>query len=219
MPDQIIDKTRERILEVAGQIFAEKGFDAATVRDICQQAEANLAAINYHFGDKQRLYIEAVKRAHHWKMQRARLPDWPDDVPAQARLTDFIHTFLERILTGGGDTWHSRLMMRELLRPDTACAEIVRESIRPEFELLLSILRELRAPTTPDEQLHLTAFSIVGQCLHYWFAAPVVEKLVTPGEYAGYDVAKLADHITRFSLAALGHGTIDGSLLEGKAQR
>ena len=47
--------TRQRVLEAAGEVFAERGFRAATVREICQRAKANLAAVNYHFGDKERL--------------------------------------------------------------------------------------------------------------------------------------------------------------------
>jgi len=58
------DDARTRILNVAGPIFAEKGFQATTIREICGQANVNVAAVNYHFGDKERLYTEAVKRAH-----------------------------------------------------------------------------------------------------------------------------------------------------------
>ena len=52
--------TRQRLLEAAGQVFAEQGFRAATVRDICQRAGANIAAVNYHFGDKEALYREVI---------------------------------------------------------------------------------------------------------------------------------------------------------------
>jgi AcrR family transcriptional regulator len=48
--------TRERVLEAACQIFADKGFHNTTVADICEKAEANIAAVNYHFGDKESLY-------------------------------------------------------------------------------------------------------------------------------------------------------------------
>ena len=51
-----MDTTKARILEAAGNVFARKGFEAGTVREICQLAEVNLAAINYHFGDKRRLH-------------------------------------------------------------------------------------------------------------------------------------------------------------------
>ncbi len=199
-----IDTTRQRILEAAGEIFAERGFEQATVRDICQLANANLAAVNYHFGDKQRLYTEAVKRAHAWKMAQAELPTWNKDVSAERRLSDFILTFLRRLKLGDRDTWQNRLMMREMMRHDGTCAELVRESIRPQFDLLLSILVRLLPTDVEPEQLHRLAFSVVGQCLFYHFADPVVRNLIDEEEYGRQSPEKLAEHITRFSLTALG---------------
>lgn len=196
--------TRDRIIDAAGEIFACKGFDHATVRDICQHAGANLGSVNYYFGDKQRLYIEAVKAAHAWKMRQAQLPAWPLDAAPEKMLGDFILTFLRRLKLGDRDTWQNRLMMREMMNSGTACAELVRETIRPEFEVLLTIIR--RCLTTPlsDEQLNLTAFSIVGQCLFYHFADPVVQRLVSPEEYQAQTPETLAEHVLRFSLSALG---------------
>src|SRR6266480_3360089 len=126
-----IDTTRERIAEAAGEIFAERGFDGTTVRDICQRAGANIAAVNYYFGDKQRLYIEAVVRAHRWRMEQARLPEWNAGTSAETKLADFIATFIRRVRTEPGGTWHTRLMMREMANPTEACAELVQSSIRP----------------------------------------------------------------------------------------
>ena len=124
-----LDTTRERIVEAAGEIFAEKGFDATTVRDICQRAEANVAAVNYYFGDKQRLYVEAVVRAHRWRMERAKLPEWTTNTTSQQKLRDFVVTFLRRIRTGPEGTWHTRLVMREMcvsLAPrQTMCRSLV----------------------------------------------------------------------------------------------
>src|SRR5215467_2854822 len=120
-----VDTTRERIAEAAGEIFAERGFDSTTVRDICQRAEANVAAVNYYFGDKQRLYVEAVMRAHQWRMERARLPEWSADTSPREKLTDFVLTFVRRIRTGPENTWHTRLIMREMMNPHEACAELV----------------------------------------------------------------------------------------------
>jgi TetR/AcrR family transcriptional regulator, regulator of cefoperazone and chloramphenicol sensitivity len=199
-----VDTTRERIAEAAGEIFAERGFDGTTVRDICQRAGANIAAVNYYFGDKQRLYVEAVVRAHRWRMEKAPLPEWTDATPAETKLADFIRTFIRRVRSGPEDTWHSKLMMREMAHPSAACAELVQSSIRPQFEILLSILRELLPLDVGAERLRLTGFSIVGQCLFYHFADPVIRNLLTSSDYSELDVAKLAEHILDFSLASIG---------------
>lgn len=198
-----LDNTRDRIIEAAGEIFAERGFDGTTVRDICQRADANVAAVNYYFGDKQRLYVEAVVRAHRWRMERATLPDWNHSTPPERKLADFIATFIRRIRTGPENTWHTRLIMREMTSPHEACAELVQSSIRPQFEILQQIVRELSPVELTDEQLHLTAFSIVGQCLFYHFADPVIRNLVSGEEYSAYDVDRLAKHILNFSLAGV----------------
>jgi AcrR family transcriptional regulator len=198
-----LDTTRERIVEAAGEIFAERGFDGTTVRDICQAASANVAAVNYYFGDKQRLYVEAVVRAHRRRMERANLPDWTVQTPAEVKLIDFITTFMRRVRTGPDDTWHSRLMMREMMQPHDACAELVRATIRPQYEVLQSILRELLPANTSPRTLELTAFSIVGQCLFYHFADPVIRNLIEADEYDDLDAETRASHIAAFSLASI----------------
>ncbi len=195
------DATPQRIIEAAGEIFAAKGFEAATVREICTRAEANIAAVNYHFGDKQRLYIEAVKRAHHGRELLFPMPEWGPEVTAETKLADFILTLLKR-MTSPDSGWEGELMSREIARPTEACAELARESIRPHFAVLNEILAEL-IPAADQLERHLTAFSIVGQCLHYKFADPVIRQLVSAEEYAGYHVELLAQHITDFSLRSL----------------
>jgi hypothetical protein len=136
-------------------------------------------------------------------MERAALPEWSPDTPAKEKLIDFITTFMRRIRSEPDDTWHTKLMMREIMQPTEACAELVHASIRPQSEIILSILRELLPPGTSQRTLQLTAFSIVGQCLFYHFADPVIRNLVGPAEYDSYGVEALARHIGAFSLAAL----------------
>ena len=203
MSSNDLDTKRDRIVDVAGELFAERGFEATTVRDICQAADANIAAVNYYFGDKQRLYVEAVVRAHRWRMERVKLPEWNADTPPEAKLADFIKTFIRRVRSGPGDTWHTRLIMREIGNPSAACAELVQSSIRPQFEILLTILRELLPAEIDEEKLRLTAFSVVGQCLFYHFADPVIRNLLSDEDYAALEIDKLAAHITEFSLLTI----------------
>src|SRR5688572_3826426 len=81
---------RQRLLDAAEIIFAEKGYDAASVREICTRANANVAAISYHFGDKEGLYAEVVKHAHDCSMPGNQMPTWPPGMPPEERLREFI---------------------------------------------------------------------------------------------------------------------------------
>ena len=199
-----LDVTKDRVLEAAGRIFAERGFRGATVREICQAAGVNLAAVNYHFGDKERLYIESVKRAHRARFDEVPMPQWSPGTTAPEKLHDFVYTFLCRVLGEEETDWHCQLMMRELASPTAACEELVREYIRPHFALLQSIIAELVPPETSEVERHRIGFSIVGQCLHYRIAQPIIRLLISREEYERSGPAELADHISRWTLAALG---------------
>jgi TetR/AcrR family transcriptional regulator, regulator of cefoperazone and chloramphenicol sensitivity len=199
-----IDDTRERLLTAASKVFAEKGFEKATVREICQAADvSNLAAVNYYFGDKERLYIECVKLAHKVRIDEIPLPIWNSATSAEMKLHGLVLTMLRRMIGGNRQPWHEQLMMREVVKPTAAVAELVQEFIRPHFELLLAVIDEIVPAETPAEKRHQIAFSVVGQCLHYKVAQPIVELLVGPEELASYSPEELATHITQFSLAAM----------------
>jgi len=197
------DDTKERLLETAGRMFAEKGFRDASVREICQRAGTNLAAVNYHFGDKERLYIESIKRAHMRRAEEVPLPQWPADASAETRLRGFVHTFLTRLLRNRETEWHEQLMMREMLEPSGACTELVRDFIRPNFQILLTLLDELLPPEVDEETRWLIGFGVAGQCLYFRMSAPVVRLLVAPDRYEHYQVDYLTDHITRSTLATI----------------
>jgi TetR/AcrR family transcriptional regulator, regulator of cefoperazone and chloramphenicol sensitivity len=197
------DTTRRRVLEAAGPIFAEKGFQAASVREIIEKAGANVAAINYHFGSKEQLYIETVKHAYESIADAVPLPAPTPGVPAERRLREFVRTFLLRLKRQPQGVCAMELIMREVAAPTAACLEFVRGFVRPTFDALLAILDDLLPANVPAEKRHLSAGSVVGQCLHYHHARWILPMLVGEEEYARYEVDLLADHITNFSLAAI----------------
>jgi AcrR family transcriptional regulator len=199
------DDTRARILRAAGPVFARKGFQQATVREICQVAEVNLAAINYYFGDKERLYIESVKLAHQIRVEQVPLRPWPEGMPPATKLRQFVENLLTRMIGLEEEPWQARLMLREILQPTAACRELVEDFFRPQFERLLGILAEVLPAQTPRHRLQQIGFSIVGQCIYYRVAGDIVSLLVPePQRGEHFSVPQLADHIVQFSLAALG---------------
>lgn len=205
IPPAGAEDPRERILLAAGREFAERGYDAATIRDICLAAGVNVAAVNYYFGDKRRLYIESVKHAHEERVRQVPLPEWQPGTPPDRKLHDFVANMLERMLGLGQPPWQVRLMMREVLQPTEACRELVEDYIRPHFAVLVSVLHELAGGRLCEPELRRVGMSIVGQCFLYRAAGEVVGMLVPRSEIASlHSPAALADHVTAYALAALG---------------
>lgn len=201
------DLTRARLIEAAGEEFAAHGFAGATVRSICRRAGANLAAVNYHFGDKERLYYEAVVAAHRCGLPvETALPDLPPGTPAD-RLAAFVRHFLDQVVAvEKSRSWHHDLLLREMIRPSAVCDSLTQDMIRPRFQLLREILAAL-APDLDDRRLDALCFTVIGQCLFYRVGRSIAERLIGPEAWARLDTAFLADHITRSSLAAAAAAT------------
>jgi AcrR family transcriptional regulator len=197
------DDTETRILNSAGQVFAEKGFEGATVRKIIERAGVNLAAVNYYFRDKERLYIETVKHAIRGTLEQPP-PAWSPDVPPTVKLREFIHWLVGRMMSPNRPAWHAPLLMRELAQPTAACAEFVRDYVLPVSGVLQGILQEVLPPQTPRWKRFMTGFSIVGQCLYYVQNRPVMLLLVGEEDAGRINADTVARHVTEFTLAALG---------------
>jgi AcrR family transcriptional regulator len=213
---RIEDRTRDRLLEAAGEVFAHKGFLAASVGEITERAGANRAAVNYHYRTKEDLYVATVRHGAAVCMSRHPLPTWPEGVPAEVRLRDFISAFLSRFLTDGEPEWPGQLIMRELVQPTGgACEAFVSDFVRPTFAVLQGILRDLVPPEVPAWKQHMLGSSIIGQCLHYHFSRHVLPLLVGPEESSEYDIERVTDHVHAFTMAALrglyGAGNREGS--------
>ncbi len=196
--------TREQLLAAAAEVFAERGFRDATVREICGRAGANVAAVNYHFRDKDALYAAVLGQSLGAALRR--FPptlDVPDTAAAAVRLEAFIRSFLHRVFDPDASARHARLMLREMVEPTGALDGVVRDHIAPLAAGLLAILRELLGPRSPGEVLRLAFNSVVAQVLFYAHCRPVLERLQPGAPFGPEAVPALAAHITRFSLAGL----------------
>lgn len=197
-----MDDTRQRLIDSAGQIFSEKGFEATTVREVCQAASVNIAAIHYHFGDKERLYIECVKHAH---CQQGLVEfEWPAGTTAEQKLTAMVTHMLTMMLASDTPAWHIELMMRELARPTAACQALVEEFISPMFLQLLAIVNEMLPEPTPLIVRQQTTFSVVAQCLLYRYHRPIGRLLVGEEQFQRLlHVDPVARQIVAFSLGGI----------------
>ncbi len=193
---------RERLLEVAGPVFSEKGFEKATVREICQKADVNLASVNYYFGDKEQLYLDVICLAKEMGVSRAPLPEWSSITPPEQKLRDWVTTLVMRML--GTESWSNHLIMREVLRPTKACEHLVQELFRPFVSVADSILLEMLGKEVPAYRRMQCVFSIAAQCQFYRVSDDLVTLMLGNEEKkANYDTQHIIEHILQFSLAAV----------------
>jgi len=202
------DVTKEHLLNEAEGLFAQKGYDAVSVREITKAANCNLAAVNYHFGNKQNLYLE-VFRAR-W-VPRARLlqKHFRKSLAAQGSLSPtavakaLAEAFLVGPLSDEERHRHHQLMVRELGQPTEAFELVADQVMRPFFKGLADTLRQVMPEGLGEERLILNILSIFGMVLYFNFARAVVTRI------AGYEYdtafkALLVEHIVEFSLKGLG---------------
>lgn len=201
--DPALDVTREKLIEAAGQVFAEMGFRDATVREICSRAGANVAAVNYHFGDKLGLYTEVLKSSMLAQQQAALHLALTHPSDPKAALRALVHGWLERMRKGGRQAWFSRMMAHEMAHP-TKALDRVAEAMGPNYLRFRTLVGQLIGRGPDDRRTRMCVHSIVGQMVHYVHARPMLERL-----WPGLDIddeeqrRAIADHIVEFSLSGM----------------
>ncbi len=194
------EQTRARLLDAAREVFSQHGFQGATVREICRRAEANGAAVNYHFGSKDGLLAEALNFAPLKAMQKANVQ--AGDCPSM-RLRLFIREFMLMLLDEKNPSSQCQIMARELADPTPALDKIVREAIAPMHEFLGKLVREIAGDKVGAAELRRCVHSIFGQCLFYRHSQPVLQRLHPRLRYDHKEIEAIAGHIAEFSLAGI----------------
>ena len=192
------EQTRTRLLEAAREVFAAHGFQGATVREICRRAEANVAAVNYHFGSKDELLAEALNFNALKALQAAH-----PDVTPEVRLRLFIRDFMRLLLDEKSASRQCRIMARELADPTPVLDQIVKQGIAPLHDFLGGLVGEIVGEQVSDAVRLRCVFSILGQCLFYYHAEPVLQRLHPELRYDAAEIEAIATHIADFSLTAL----------------
>ncbi|MCC6426848.1 MAG: CerR family C-terminal domain-containing protein [Phycisphaerales bacterium] len=207
-PDIVQTNTKDRLLEAAGEVFADKGFREATVRDICARAGANLAAVNYHFRDKDSLYSAAFEHARRYEQERFPIASFRGSGTPEERLAIFIRQFCIRLFDPGRPSWHVKLVAREMVEPTWELDTIVQHAIKPKMEILCGIIADMTGLDPGCEAAQLCSASIVGQCLHHHHCREVCRRVVDGWSVTDEFLETLIQHVLRFSMHALrGIGT------------
>jgi len=196
------EQTRMRLLDAAREVFSQHSFQGATVREISRRAEANVAAVNYHFGSKDGLLAEALNFAQLAALQKANVE--AAECP-KIRLRMFLCDFMLMLLDEKNPSSQCRIMARELADPTPALDKIVREAIAPLHEFLGKLVREIVGDKVGEAELRRCVHSIVGQCLFYRHSHPVLQRLHPKLRYDRKEIEAIGEHIAEFSLAGIKH--------------
>jgi AcrR family transcriptional regulator len=136
--------TREQLLETAGQVFSEKGYDGATGKEICERCGANAAAVVYHFGGMENLYRAVLHEARgRLAPSEALAAAVARETDARSKLTVFIGMLASRIGGPASSAWAARLISREMLSPTPIFDEIRNKEMRSRAAVLCGIVAEL----------------------------------------------------------------------------
>jgi AcrR family transcriptional regulator len=195
-------ETRARLLKAAEKLFADRGFKKVTVRDICRAARANVAAVNYHFGDKLGLYREVMQAAiggMRGTNDAARQAG--EGQPPEEQLRRYIAIFVHRLLTPGNDTVH-RLVTREMNDPTPALDALVEQGVRPRVEYLSGLIAAIIGGDPGDQRVLRCVASVQSQTLAY-MPNPIAARLGLANKPTPANLDEIADHIAEFSLAGV----------------
>lgn len=197
-------RTQTRLLASACEVFAAKGFQNASVTEICEKANANIAAINYHFGGKKKLYMAVLR--HAWERANTLFPtDYPagEEHTPEERLEKYISGRIHQAFSGDEASVFFQLMGHEIRSPSFAHEYLHEEFFRPKFRALQGVVTGLLPEGAPDENVRLCVHHILGLCHSFTVHRRIKERLMKrkPDRLPPPDV--LTAQVVAFALGGL----------------
>jgi AcrR family transcriptional regulator len=195
--------TRERILKAAERLFAERGYEATSVRAIVAKARVNQAAINYHFAGKDGLYREVLRAA--FRALTEHQLAHAEEAKAMSRdkaLAEFVRDQLRPLLARDEISRHIRIFNWEAVRPTAVFRKLMSEEAAPFMGLALDLVRRF-LPEADQRTLMVAAVWLIGQCSIFMRNR---EQLANPPVSLALDeaaVERLAKLISAWAVAGL----------------
>lgn len=203
MNDREDVNTKDALLRAAIEVFADKGFNAATVRDICGKANANVAAVNYHYGGKDALYTAVLEEVF---PSDAYEPSSTSDMSPEKRLKVYLRNLSCDIYKRGENTVTDRwaIFLREMAKPSKNLDFIVKRQVQPRADELREVVTAILGPETPEHILAFTASSVWILLLDHLLTQPILDRL-TPKRPAitEENMHIFIEHVLTFSLGGI----------------
>lgn len=197
------NSTKARLLEAAKNVFIEHGYEGTTVQMIAEAADANIAAINYHYGSKADLYAQYV--AEHLEASMGRMPsllDKPSDPEGQLR--KFIVWFFERYYP---DSPLRRINQDMVAMKREFIDSILEKVIKPEFEASREFVTAILPAGTPEKTIQCWIKCIISLCTGPIHGAHLYPTLFPGTVFDKAEVDSQAEHVAQLILDGLAADT------------
>lgn len=200
---------RQRLLDAAEGLFAERGFEKTSIRDLASSAGCNIASVNYYFGGKVNLYSEVCRRLL-VEMTEIRLASI-EKVMAESGgapaledlLRSFAYAFIGPFVAEDGGERLIRLMLREMIESHLPAGMFGKEVIEPTLMAMQQALSKA-CPQLDPARVPLIVFSLVGQLLHTIRIKSMQHCMCGDDRTLEmFDADKVIDHIVAFTIAGI----------------
>lgn len=199
--------TRENILNSAEVLFAREGYRGVSIREITSVARCNQALVNYHFGNKQNLYLEvfrsrwlprekSVIRCFEEELKKVKNP-----TPAQV-LECFARTYMDGPLSEPEKQLQRLLVTRELANPGEAFKMVEKQVIRPLTKVFLKYLRSFLPEEIGSKKITLYTLSVFAMVVYFTYSKAMVSKIMGRS-YTPTFKKEIVRHLVDFSLSGL----------------
>ena len=193
--------TRALLLEIAGQVFAQRGYADATSKEICERAGTPMASVNYHFGSREALYEEVLIEAHR---QIVSVDELVEMTRALGDPRDKLRALLGHMLAPSSrepTPWGFRVVLREMMSPGPLAPALVEKAVKPKAKLLLGLLAQILdlPPDHPAVQRALV-FSVL-PCIVMLVAPKEIPRKVLPA--MAKDSEAMFEDLMRYMFAGL----------------
>jgi len=167
--------TRDLLIETAGELFAEHGFAGTSIKMIAEKSNQNIAAVNYHFGGKQNLFLETLRFVLGIIMTPIPAKKHGKTKPAKLarELSAYVSERTRLLLSSTTPQWYGRLIVRAIFDVPSEVHKIGIELFSPDFDYLTDLALQYEAAIEPAEARRW-AYSVVGQIFFYVFGRNVI---------------------------------------------
>lgn len=193
--------TRQHLLDVAGHIFAERGFADSTSKEICEKAGTPMASVNYHFGSREALYEAALVEAHRQVVGLDELSALVDGIRDPKDRLRAVLTRLVSLSTSTKKPWGFLLILREVLSPSAAIPALIEQAVKPKAAFMLGIVGDVLGLNPNDAAVQRAVLFTVLPCIAMMIAPRKIQSSVLPD--AGINQNGIVDDYVHFVIGGL----------------